>query len=63
MTLKSYLTYIFTIERAALQCVFAFLAFSEQPSRPAEFQRTALAPWFNHDCRELFRHLLDVMPE
>ena len=45
---------------AALQRVFAFLAFSERPAySPAEFQRVALPPWFErgrqHDCSEFLR--------
>ncbi|XP_043234034.1 ubiquitin carboxyl-terminal hydrolase 35-like [Amphibalanus amphitrite] len=53
---------------AALQRVFAFLAFSERPAySPAEFQRVALPPWFErgrqHDCSEFLRYLLDAMHE
>ena len=53
---------------AALQRVFVFLAFSERPAYdPAEFQRIALPPWFEHgrqqDCSELLCYLLDAMHE
>ena len=53
---------------AALQRVFAFLAFSERTAHsPAEFQRQALPPWFElgrqHDCSEFLRYLLDTMHE
>ena len=51
---------------AALQYVFAFLAFSERPTHsPAEFQRVALPPWFErgrqHDSSELIGYLLDAV--
>ena len=53
---------------AALQRVFAFLAFSERSVySPAEFQRDALPPWFErgrqHDCSEFLSYLLDAMHE
>ena len=53
---------------AALQRVFAFLAFSERPAySPEQFQQAALPPWFErgrqHDCSEFLRYLLDVIQE
>ena len=53
---------------AALQRVFAFLAFSKRPSySPVEFQLAVLPPWFERgrqqDCSEFLRYLLDAMQE
>ena len=53
---------------AALQRVFAFLAFSQRPAHsPVEFQRAALPPWFKrgrqNDCSEFLMYLLDAMHE
>ena len=53
---------------AALQRVFAFLAFSERPAfSPFEFQEVSLGPWTEfgrqQDCIEFLLHLLKAMDE